>query len=314
MSKPIVYNIVQIVPDPLRGEVMNVGIVLHEKAGPKLRVRLVPARLRALSPALGQIVPSEWIEAWEHALSMFDGVDQKWSWLRNAMAPLSINPTEGVIYASNEADLENQVEAILQRMVLPQKITKTASQKKIKKSDLQNQLTAWLRSQKLFSRNMSDLAKHRVVASYPLNIEEEMFAEFALKNGSIHVMETLDLRGHAHYTKGLRNEASHKAMVLDLAQDTLETSSQRIAVVAADDYSEMKPAMSLINRKASHVLCIDSPTDRQWLADFIAESLHVPTLLPPTPQPHRVASADAASFDPAVTVANSAGLPTTQKH
>lgn len=314
MSKPIVYNIVQIVPDPLRGEVMNVGIVLHDEAGPRLRVRLVPARLRALSPALGQIVPSDWIEAWERTLNMFENVDQKWSWLRNAMAPLSVNPAEGVIYASDSADLENQVEAILQRMVMPQKAVRGSSKKRIKRSDLQNQLTTWLRSQKLFSRNMTDLAKHRVVASYPLNIEEEMFAEFALKNGSIHVMETLDLRGHAHYTKGLRNEASHKAMVLDFAQDTLEIASKRIAVVAADDYAEMKPAMSLINRKASHVLCIDSPSDRQWLADFIAESLHIPTLLPPTPQPFNITVGESALLDPTAAIGGGTGVNALQKH
>lgn len=309
MNNPVVYNVVQIVPDPLRGEAMNVGIVIHDASGPRLRLRLLPSRLKALSPALGGLVPSECIESWHAALEGLQTPEQKWSWLRHAMAPLSVGSAEGIIYANDDDDLDSQIEAILERLVMPQKAARPGATKKVKRSDLHNQLTVWLRAQKLFSRNMADLAKNRVVASYPLNIEEEMFAEFALKNGSIHVMETLDLRGHAHYTKGLRNETSHKAMVLDVAQDTLEESSKRIAVIAADDYAEMKPAMSLINRKASHVLSIDSEHDRQWLADFISDALHIPTLLPPTAQPLRITEAEAAVVEVAQEVATAPEVP-----
>lgn len=299
MSLSFNYNIVQIVPDPLRGEVMNVGIALHTTAGPQLRLRLIPSRLKALSPSLGRIAPEEWLDSWQAALARLESPELKWSWLTSAMAPLSVNSKVGVIHCEHEEGLEAQVQAILERMVLPQKPSRNAPRTRVKRSGLHSQITSWLRSQQVFSRNMQDLINHRVVGNYPLNVDEEMFAEFALKNGSIHVLETLDLRGHAHYTKGLRNEASHKALVLDLAQDTLEGQSQRIALVAADDYSEMKPAMSLLNRKATSVLSMDSSHDRQWLADFVAQALHLESLLPPVAQPLQVSIApaiEAASY------------------
>lgn len=285
MSKSFFYNIVQIIPDQLRGEAMNVGIVLHAESGPDLRLRLIPSRLRALSPSLGRMAVNEWVGAWQNSLDRLDSPELKWAWLSSAMAPLSVSKAKGLIHFETVNDLNNQVEAILERMVMPQRAERDVGKSRKKRSDLHSQITSWLKAQRIFSRNMQDLVKHRVVGSYPLNADEETFAEFALKNGSIHVLETIDFRGHAHYTKSLRNEASHKAIVLDLAEYTLEPQSKRIALVAADNYREMKPAISLLNRKATNVLSMESEHDRQWLADFITESLHLPTLLPAVTEP-----------------------------
>lgn len=281
MNKYVNYNIIQIVPDPLRGERMNVGIVLHSSAGPRLILRLLPSRLKVLDPSWGGHNVLDQVSAWETALNRLESPELKWSWLKNAMAPLSVTSGEGTIYYETDDELESRIELILSRMVLPLKYSKPKSTKRSKRYDLHSQITQWLKQQNIFSKNMMDLAKHRVVSGFPLNVEEEMFAEFALKNGSIHVIETLDFRGHHSYTKSLRNEASHKAMVLDVAVDTLERESQRLALISADDYSEMKPAISLLNRKATGLLSMESSQDRQWLADFVAKSLHIPDLFLP---------------------------------
>lgn len=281
MSTFLVYSIVQIVPDALRGECMNIGLALHMPEGPKLCLHILPSRLKLLDPSLSGIDAIEYEASWREMLSKFKDPEMKWQWLRTAMRPLVVSPNTGKIYYSDEDDLSKKVNAILQRMVYPLKSQRLQRKRSVKRIDLNAEITNWLRKQHIFSRNMKDLTNNRVVSSFPLNLEEEMFAEFALKNGSIHVLETLDLRGHANYTKGLRNEASHKAMVLDVAVEALEKKSERLALVAADDYSEMKPAISLLNRKATGVLSMDSANDRQWLADFIAKALHLPSLFPP---------------------------------
>lgn len=281
MNTFLIYSIVQIVPDSLRGESMNIGLALHTPEGPKLHLHILPNRLKLLDPSLGGIDTTAYEASWQEMLSSFDDPQMKWQWLKTAMSPLVISPSSGRIYYSNEDDLTKKINAILQRMVYPLKNQRLRSKNAARRIDLNTEITNWLRKQHIFSRNMKDLTNNRVVSSFPLNLEEEMFAEFALKNGAIHVLETLDLRGHANYTKGLRNEASHKAMVLDVAEEALEKKSERLALVAADDYAEMKPAISLLNRKATGVLSMDSATDRQWLADFIAKALHLPSLFPP---------------------------------
>lgn len=282
MSNFLKFNIVQIVPDPLRGEAMNVGIVLHTESGPKLELSLIPSRLKALDPSWGGPEIVDHIESWTTALEQFDNPELKWNWLKNAMAPLVVTEGQGTIYFQNDEQLKEKTSEIIKRMVLPLK-GKRVRVKKAKRFDLNAQITAWLKQQHIFSRNMTDLAKNRVVSGFPLNVEEDMFAEFALKNGAVHVLETLDFRGHHSYTKTLRNEASHKAMVLDVAIERLETQSQRLALVTADDYGEMKPALTLLNRKATALLSMESSQDRQWLADFVAKSLHLPSLFLPEP-------------------------------
>lgn len=281
MSEKIPFTLLQIVPDRLRGEALNVGIVLHTDAGPDLRLRMLPSRLSALMPNCSRVNLDEWQHSWLAAIQRFDSADERWLWLKQAMAPLRLSETCGTITSENAEDLEVQVERLLERLVMPPRNGAKIVKSRVRRSGLNAQLTAWLRTQHLYSSKLQDLSKNRVVSGYPLSLNEELFAEFALKNGAVHVIETLDLRGHNSYTKPLRNEASHKALVLDLAQDELQKSSQRIAVVAADDYSTMKPAVSMLNRKASVVVSMESANDRQWLASFISESLHLSTLLDP---------------------------------
>jgi len=279
MSLTVPYHLLQIVPDRLRGEAMNVGIALKTADGPDVRLRLLPNRLRALAPELGRIVPQQYLDDLRAALARLPSADMRWLWLRTAMGPLRVAEVEGKIFAADADDLDAQVQAILERMVLPQRPAR-APRTTERRSRLLTQLTTWLRQQKLYSRNLPDIAKHQVVGGYPISLEEEVFAELALQNGVLHVIESLDLRGHVSYTKTLRNEASHAAMVLDLAGEVLAPSSQRIAVLAADNYEDMRPAVRLINRKATAVVSMDSAQDREWLAGFVAQALHVDGLLP----------------------------------
>ena len=289
MSEKVPFTLLQIVPDQLRGEALNVGIVLHTETGPDLRLRMLPNRLKALAPSYSRTNLEEWHQAWIATLQRFDRADQRWAWLKGAMAPLRLAETGGTISAESTSDLEAQVESLLERLVMPPRSMVATVKPRMRRSGLNAQLTSWLRAQHLYSSKLQDLYTNRVVSGYPLSMAEELFAEFALKNGSIHVIETLDLRGHDSYTKSLRYEASHKALVLDLAQDELQKSSERIAVIAADDYATMKPAVSMLNRKASTVVSMDSASDRQWLADFVSKSLHLSTLLMQIPDKQSVA-------------------------
>jgi Protein of unknown function (DUF3037) len=280
MTRSVTYHLLQIAPDALRGEVMNVGIALHTERGPELHLRILPNRLRALSPELGRIEPQDYEDSLNAALARLPSSQMRWLWLRTAMAPLRVAVSEGKIVAKDDQDLADQVRSILERMVLPPSGIRRPRARGERRSRLLTQLTTWLRQQKLYSRSLPDIAKRRVVGGYPISVEEEVFAELALQNGALHVIESLDLRGHSNYSKALRNEASHTAMVLDLAGDLLQQGGQRIAVVAADNYEDMRPGIRLVSRKASTVISMSSAHDRDWLANFVAKSLHVETLLP----------------------------------
>ena len=280
MTRSVTYHLLQIAPDALRGEAMNIGIALQTERGPELHLRILPNRLRALSPELGRIEPRDYEDSLNAALARLPSPQMRWLWLRTAMGPLRVALSEGKIIATDDQDLAGQVRSILERMVLPLGGAIRPRVRGERRSRLLTQLTTWLRQQKLYSRNLPDIAKHRVVGGYPISVEEEVFAELALQNGALHVIESLDLRRHSNYSKTLRNEASHTAMVLDLAADLLPQGGQRIAVVAADNYEDMRPGIRLVSRKASAVVSINSAHDRNWLANFVAKSLHVETLLP----------------------------------
>jgi len=147
---------------------------------------------------------------------------------------------------------------------------------------LTRQLKDWFKQAKVMGRNMDDLSHSRIVEQYPVSVESDVYADFAYKNGHLHVIETLDLRGADHMTPGLRNNAAFKSITLDMARDVVGQ-GKRIGIVSASNYANVKSAVRLFERNADELYSLESTDDVQRLADFLASGLHIDgKLLSPT--------------------------------
>jgi hypothetical protein len=167
--------------------------------------------------------------------------------------------------------LDHRVEELLQRYVRPPRSDLPRRKRAKPASRLQRELRDWLKASGVFSKRVEDLGKGRVVEGFPISVAQELYTDFALKNGALHVIETLDLRGIPRLTPLIRGEAAVKAITLDEARDAVD--GERMAVIRASDYAIAKPAVSLIERYASDVFIMDSPSDRQRLAEFFHTTL-----------------------------------------
>jgi hypothetical protein len=173
-----------------------------------------------------------------------------------------------------------ELERLLTWLVRPRATSLRRRRSATKKANRLNiELRQWLKQAKAYSTKVEDLRRHRVVANYPVDPQTELYADFALMNGQLHVMEVMDLRGIDRLSTALRGEAALKGITLDEARGK----ANPIGVLAASDYGIAKPAINMINRYASDVFDLGSLAERTRFASFVASSLHRQELDLPAP-------------------------------
>lgn len=116
-----------------------------------------------------------------------------------------------------------------------------------------------------------DIEDHKVVTHYPVVADEDLSAEFAMKNGRSHLVETVDFRSGVASAK--RMEARGKVLVFDAAKEQ-DTETQCTVVVAAQYYADIKASMNLLNRYADRVAVFESATGMQSLLNDWARAMN----------------------------------------
>lgn len=282
MSYP--FTVLRVQPDRMRAESVNIGLLVFLPNGKVMaRLGIDTYRLRALDSNLARLpIFDNLQEEIETRLNELPSRDMQTMVLRDLFSPVVPDSQLGNIEANNPAELEERLGYLMTRLIKRPTVTLSAQKQPAlrKTSKLNGTLRDWFKQAKILSRKADDLPKHKVVANYPISAANDLYAEFALKNGEVHVIETVDLRRHDKMTEAVRKEAAIKSIILDQAKEVFGQGGKRIAVVAADDYAAMRPALGIVTRYADDIVAIESNNDKQRLADFIQQSLHMQETLP----------------------------------
>lgn len=277
------FHILAALTPPPRNERINVGLLMWGEEGPYIYSAASTKRLAALDPNLPRLpivaalIEGRLQQELREALSRFGTDTLAWkSALPLLIDPLHVDPQPGSLYATSDDELAAVIERLLDAMVRRPGLELRAPPKtKRANSPLDRELAAWFRSAHIMGRRMDDLSRHRIVPQYPIAADADVYADFAFRNGALHVIETLDLRGADHVTGTIRHRTAFKSLTLDMARDVVGQQGRRLGVLAADDFGAMKPAIRLFERNADDLFVMESDRDRQRLADFLAEALHV---------------------------------------
>lgn len=272
------FTFLRVIPDLIRGEQLNVGVALFLEDSVKVIFDAPQWRMRALHPDLDVIDWSNLAVNLEATLHQLEDTSQRFQWLQNVSGSVRADSRLATLYADSEGGALLVAQQLVNQLVhYPSKSIQSPPRIKQSKTKLHNQLRNWFRLSKVFSANISDLSKHKIVPSYPVDPQDDLYADFALKNGALHLVEAIDLRGLDKLTKGIRGEAGLSAILFDQAKSVLTDQSKTIAVISADDYAIAKPIVGLMSKYASDVYELGTTSDKQRFADFIADSLHADT-------------------------------------
>ena len=261
-------------PDVLRHESLNAGVVVFDAVNTCVLIDSSKKRLSSLHPDFGRMDLSLWADQIQSELRKLPEESQRVI-LPMLCAPFKADSEPGKTIGN---DASTQAQTLFERLVGNQRASLPVVKRlPIKQTKLTRELRDWFKTSKVFSNKVEDLSNRRVVANYPVSPASDLYADFALMNSELHVIETLDLRGVDHLTPMLRGGAAIKGITLDEVGDN----GNAIAVIVASDYGIAKPAISLLSRYADDFYDLSTKAEKQRFADFMAKSLHCGTMALP---------------------------------
>lgn len=268
------FAVLRVVPNVMRGERVNVGIAVFDADG-NIGIHLDASknRLCSFDPNLSAIKWDEWHTQVQQILASMPA-DSRSYWLAHGLHPVVADEKRGMFRADEES-YEDNVQDLLRRLVsVPSREVRAQRRLSPQPAGLHAQWKGWFKAQHIMGKRLDDVANHQIVESYPVSADTNTFAEFAFKNGALHIMETLDLRHIDRLTQRQLNQAAFKSVVLDEAQELVRGGGRRIAVISATDYNAVRPAVRMVERMADDVIRMESTDDVSRLVRHIGRALH----------------------------------------
>lgn len=273
MNKAITY-IISYQPYAMRSENCAIGaVVFKDNGSAKVHLGAQLKKVVALDPAINLVKLRSDLAALSETLNNKD----TWDVYKRGFGPFRFSEKAGYFMFSSEEEYEFAIESLLHLSVEPRKQHSLIRRKPQSRLfvDLKNAFKGygWL------GKNIEEIEKRKIVTHYPISIEDQLYAEFAIKDKKFHLIETVDFRTGKLSSKKI--EAQGKALVFDIAKD-VEPLSEGTIIVAANDFQEIKSSMKILKRYATNVAAFDSPTDMNYLFKIWAKAMGRPELpLPP---------------------------------
>lgn len=266
------YTVLRLVPDASRGERLNIGIAVF-RPNNMVDLWLTPHlnKVRALGGAIDLDALRRLPENTLPVLNQLGDRALQQHFLENFLGIIQADPQLGKFVAANEKEYDARVKLVLDSLVTPMAIPAGVRSR----SKLHRQLKDWFEGAKLLGTQPEDVYRNKIVTRYPISTADQLYAEFALKNGVFHVIETVDFRGIGHNLNSNKfREATMKAVVLDQASDALGADTRKYVVVAATDYRPVGGALNILGKYSHDVLHFESDEDMKYLVNRVAEATH----------------------------------------
>lgn len=264
------YAIIQ-VGDDRRGERLNAALAIFTPDGIDIRLPRRLEKLRALSAAL----------RFDDVRSALENLSDLDRFARHSGAtspaermkiigevcPFKFSSSERFVAPTKRA-YEEWVSKLLIFYVEPEP---DLPRKVVRRTRLTTAIKKAFRQERVLARKGEDLAAHRVVAN--VTIADGLAADFVLKNGAMHVIETVDASSDIISLKKAVTEIAVSALVLEQARMTFgenATHSQLIYDASAAIEKLAAPSLEAAAHQGAELVNWSSHDDRRRLLAQIA--------------------------------------------
>jgi len=210
------FSIVRLAPGGVRDERINVGLAIFREDGVDVRLPATLGKIRAISGALDQSAIRELAKAIDDRDTEIRtaGIDDPEARVRaiGNLGPIQLSEL-GTFQSNSLSEYEDRVAAIFRSIVDPEPASRTF---RSKKSRLLTDLKKLLRSQRVLAKGDEDIRSHRIVSNYSL--AEGLTADLALKNGVMHIVETVDVSSDDATARKAVSDIAVSALVLEQAR------------------------------------------------------------------------------------------------
>lgn len=191
-------------------------------------------------------------------LGQFKSVAEQHSLLRD-YGPITVSEL-GRFEISSSADYESVVHKLLVDFVVPPH----AKPKPVAKSGvLKRTVNNAFRAAGLLGQFAEDIESHKVVPAFPVALEENLYVDFAYKNGVYRFAEVIDFRVSRGSLNDKFKQCCEKAVSLHKAKRRFGSDSKRLVLFSApENYdSVIDSSLNLLNDYATSLFNADSEDD-----------------------------------------------------
>lgn len=222
------YVVLRLAPDPMRGEVINAGIVLFSPdAQPRVITMATLNKLRALDATWDTARLVSWSDNIQKILNSKSGISKQVQAL--SMFGFCEAGAVGMFTAETPSELARQVQLIKTTYVSNKASEKPSNRPR--RTRLQKALRDQFKSMHVLGVQAADLAEHLVVPNVPVPGHDDLRTDFVYKNGVYRLTQTLDYNIAPDSMHHKLAEACLKTTAVDLATEVYGHDALRLAVV-----------------------------------------------------------------------------------
>jgi hypothetical protein len=230
MNKTYHYVVLRLAADKMRGEVINVGVVLFKEGDhPRSIAMATLNKLRAIDSSWSTARLFKWIENINAILagSKSSSVTKQIEVLERF--GVCDSRAVGMFYAETQDELNERLLEIKRLYV--SNSAKPDKAKGTKRTRLQTALRDQFKHMQILGANIDDLNNHLVVPNVPIPSHPDLKSDFVYKNGVYRITQTIDYRVAPDSLHNKLAEACVKSTAAELAAKAYGEGTLRLAVL-----------------------------------------------------------------------------------
>jgi hypothetical protein len=263
------YSLLLINPAIERLDTVVVGAIFKTEAGWDVRVASTSAKMQAINPSFPS---SKLIQTAALAKEMVSGrpsFEAVRSGFEGTRLGLIVDQFVGAFTFDSPEEYQRQVSLVLSESVNPPSLSQSNAAPVSRRRNLvRRNLRAHFKAKGLWSRKEEDIQKHKVVEQFSIDQDSGIVAEFALRNGVMHITETIDFEMQS--LAGKRLLAQAKTLVLSESTRVFGQDTMRYVVAAGSSREDARQSMHLLADHATEIFALESSADMDRYVALIA--------------------------------------------
>jgi hypothetical protein len=266
------YSTIRYLPDPKRGEMINIGVVVYRNSGVDVRLLTNTSKIRMFD---GDTTSNELFKL-KHSISNLcsnsDEPDIQFNLLKNLGSGVFV--TEKSSFSiENLSAYEMRVQGLFNSMVRPFSSREPRPNQSRFFTTIKNEFKKF----EILANDTTDIDNHKIVPHFLIDKDSGLQADFMLKNGKYHMSELIDFNVNDMQAKF--KETSLKTMTFITGKRVLQESMGCYFVysASASKDKEIVSHLSLAEPNCDRLFNLYSKSEKasyyQLLADLTGSSL-----------------------------------------
>lgn len=251
------YSILRYCPNSIRGEIVNIGLVVFRQSGIDTRIINNSMKIKILDDTseLDDLVNFE--TAARKLCSFAETPNEQFLMLKSISGAIRVSDRNS-FSIQDISEYSKKVDRLYVDLVKPYSLR----QRQISTSRLHTRIRQEFSKLEILGKEKADIDNHKVIANYEINDKSGITADFMLKNGKFHMTEVIDF--NVNDTNQKLKETSLKMMSFMEGQRHIANDIGRYLVYAAskEKIKDVSNHISLAEDYSDLMFNFDSTTEK----------------------------------------------------